>query len=97
MTKEQITNAHWPPETEIPNGDDPTVCPYCSFPLPDDEQLVLHVGLRHYGECTEEEKEAFRNGYVEEEKALNRFRIIALGGLVLLYFGFLIIYALLAG
>ena len=95
MTK-QNTATQWPPETEIPDGEEPELCPYCSFPLPDEEQLVLHTGLRHYQECTENEKKDFKNAYLEEEKALNRFRIIALGGLVLLYFGFLIIYALLA-
>mgnify|MGYP000641997356 CR=1 FL=1 len=34
--------------------------------------------------------------YTEEETALNRFRIVALGALVVLYFGFLVVYAVLA-
>jgi hypothetical protein len=42
------------------------------------------------------DQQAFRDAYQQEEAALTRFRIIALGGLVLLYFGFLLVYAVLA-
>ncbi|MGM0605457.1 MAG: C2H2-type zinc finger protein [Halobacteriota archaeon] len=87
----------WPPETTVPDREDPFVCPYCSFPLPDDEQLRLHVGLRHYHVSSAAEREAFRTAYATEQQRLNRFRIVALGGLVALYFGFLIIYAILVG
>ena len=38
----------------------------------------------------------FREAHDEEERALRRFRLLALGGLVLIYFGLLLIYALLA-
>jgi hypothetical protein len=84
------------PETTIPNDETPVVCPYCGFELTDDEQYRLHSGLEHYSALTDDERDAFRETYSNEEAALNRFRIIALGGLVVLYFGFLVIYALLA-
>jgi len=84
------------PETHIPEDETPVVCPYCGFELPDDEQCRLHLGLEHYGELGEAEREAFKRNYTEEETALNRFRIIALGALVALYFGFLVVYAILA-
>ncbi|WP_253736792.1 DNA-binding protein [Halohasta salina] len=84
------------PETRIPETETPVVCPYCGFELPDDEQCRLHVGLEHYGELGEAEREAFKRSYTEEEAELNRFRIVALGALVALYFGFLVVYALLA-
>lgn len=85
-----------PPETSVPADASPVVCEYCGFPLPDETQHELHLGLEHYGQLSEEQREAFVAAYQAEEASLNRFRIIALGGLVLLYFGFLIVYALLA-
>jgi len=84
------------PETEVPVDETPVVCPYCEFKLTDDKQLRLHLGLEHYAELTNEEREAFKQTYTQEETELNRFRIVALGGLVALYFGFLVVYAVLA-
>lgn len=84
------------PETTVPTDETPVVCPYCGFELVDDEQYQLHLGLEHYAALTEDQQDAFRETYTDEETALNRFRIIALGWLVVLYFGFLVIYALLA-
>lgn len=83
-------------EFAVPEGCEPVVCPYCSMPLSTERQRSLHIGLEHYHESTDHEQEAFRAAYAEEEKALSRFRIVALGGLVALYFGFLLVYALLA-
>ncbi|MFO7833244.1 MAG: DNA-binding protein [Halohasta sp.] len=84
------------PETRVPEDETPVVCPYCGFELPNNEQCRLHVGLEHYNELGEDEREAFKRNYTEEEAALNRFRIVALGALVVLYFGFLVVYAVLA-
>jgi len=84
------------PETEVPADETPVVCPYCGFELTDDKQLRLHLGLEHYAELTDDERETFKQTYTQEETALNRFRIVALGGLVALYFGFLVVYAVLA-
>lgn len=84
------------PETAVPEDAEPVVCPYCGFELTDDTQYRLHLGLEHYGSLSEDEREQFKQTYTDEEKTLNRFRIIALGGLVALYFGFLIVYAVLA-
>ncbi len=84
------------PETEVPDDEEPVVCPYCGFELPDQTQYRLHLGLEHYGSLTADERELFKQTYTDEEATLNRFRIIALGGLVALYFGFLVVYAVLA-
>ncbi|MFW6321221.1 MAG: C2H2-type zinc finger protein [Halohasta sp.] len=84
------------PETSVPPDETPVVCPYCGFELADEMGRRLHLGLEHYGELTDEEREQFKRTYTEEEAALNRFRIIALGALVALYFGFLVVYAVLA-
>lgn len=87
---------HQPPETAVPDDETPVVCPYCGFELTDESQYRLHLGLEHFGSLTDEEREQFKQTYTHEETALNRFRIIALGGLVALYFGFLLVYAVLA-
>lgn len=84
------------PETVVPAGAEPLVCPHCGFELPDEKQYRLHLGLEHYGRLAEAGREAFRETYRAEEDALTRFRIVALGGLVVLYFGFLVVYALFA-
>jgi len=84
------------PETSVPEDDTPVVCPYCGFELTDDTQYQLHLGLEHYQLLTDDEREQFKETYTQEETTLNRFRIIALGGLVALYFGFLVVYAVLA-
>ncbi len=84
------------PETDVSPDATPIVCEHCGFELKNEKQHRLHLGLEHYGQLSEGDRETFRETYHEEEAELNRFRIIALGGLVVLYFGFLIIYALLA-
>jgi len=84
------------PQTSVPTDETPVVCSYCGFELTDELQYRLHLGLEHYTELTDDEREAFKRTYSKEEETLNRFRIIALGALVLLYFGFLVVYAVLA-
>jgi len=75
--------------------DDPdaTVCSYCGRPFPDEELLALHHGTRHDEQLTEAEREAYETAYEDEQTAIRLFRLKALGGLVLVYFGFLMVYA----
>lgn len=80
-------------QTAVPPGETPETCDHCGRPFPDAESLTLHRGLAHYGSLTETEREAFREAYRAEEPDLRRFRIAALGLLVLIYFGFLMLYA----
>jgi hypothetical protein len=80
-------------QTAVPEGETPATCDYCGRPFPDGESLTLHRGLAHYGSLTDEEREAFAEAYRAEEPDLRRFRIVALGLLVLIYFGFLMLYA----
>lgn len=69
-------------------------CARCGRPFAREEWLALHRGLDHPGELNEAEVEAFREAHADEEAALRRFRLQALGVLVLLYFGLLMVYAL---
>lgn len=81
-------------ETDVPPGAPVHACERCGRPFAREERLVLHRGLAHYGDLTDAERDAFAAAYDDERADIHRFRIVALGGLVLLYFGFLLAYAL---
>jgi len=71
-------------------------CRVCGRTFPEPRLLALHRGVRHPDTLTDAELSAYREAYREEESALQSFRLRALGGLVLLYFGFLFLYATVA-
>ena len=74
----------------------PYRCERCGRPFDREEWLALHLGHAHPDDLTDAEIDRFRTVHEDEERALRRFRLIALGALVLLYFGLLLIYAVLA-
>ncbi|WP_204959928.1 DUF7410 domain-containing protein [Salinigranum salinum] len=80
-------------ETDVPSGASVHRCAYCDRPFAEESYLILHRGLAHADVLSETEREAFADAYAEEEADLGRFRIVALGLLVLLYFGFLFTFA----
>jgi len=71
-----------------------TECPYCGRPFAREKLLALHCGHAHAEKLTDEEQSAFEAAFEDERTALRRFRLKALGALVVLYFGFLLVYAL---
>lgn len=68
-------------------------CEYCGRPFAREEWLALHRGQAHPAELDDAEVEAFREAHTAEEAELRRFRLKALGTLIILYFGLLMIYA----
>lgn len=88
------------PETRndfaVPTADDAASCRYCGAPFADDELLALHRGLAHPGDLSADEREAFETAYDAEQEEIRRFRLFALGVLILLYFGLLMTYAVVA-
>jgi hypothetical protein len=80
-------------ETAVPEGAPVYRCAYCDRPFAEESYRTLHHGLAHEGVLDEAEREAFEAAYAEENASIGRFRIIALGLLVLLYFGFLFVFA----
>jgi hypothetical protein len=70
-------------------------CRYCDRPFADEELLALHRGLDHPERIDAEEQAAFEAAYEAESDPLRRYRIAAVGVLVMLYFGLLIAFALL--
>lgn len=83
-------------DVDVPPGAAPHVCTYCGQPFPEERYRTLHTGLEHYARLGDEEREAFGEAYEAEETEIRRFRLIALAGLLLLYFGFLFLYAVFA-
>jgi hypothetical protein len=85
------------PETEP--ADDPADaprCPYCGDPFPTERLRDLHRGLNHYEDLDDSERDAYAAAYRSESEDLQSFRLRALAALVLLYFGFLMTYAVVA-
>ena len=72
------------------------VCRHCDHPFPERERLVLHKGLEHPAALTAEEEEEFRETYKAETQELRSFRLKGLVVIVLLYFAFLMMYAIFA-
>lgn len=82
--------------TDIDTAQDRHVCQRCGEAYPTERLLVLHGGARHPDDLDAAEVEAYREAYYEEERELKSFRIRALGVLVALYFGFLILFIIFA-
>ncbi len=93
MTSRTSTPEITTPETHVPSGEPAYDCGYCGQPFAREEYLVLHRGLEHGDELSEDEVAAFHDAYEEETEELRLFRLKALALLVLLYFGFLFTYS----
>jgi len=68
-------------------------CERCGAAFASERGLALHRGLRHDG-LTDAERAAYESAREAEDAELRRFRILALGALVLVYFALLFAYAL---
>lgn len=68
-------------------------CPYCDRPFAEPDRVTLHVGLTHYDVCTDAEVDAFQSTYTAENEAIKRYRLKAAAVLIVVYFGFLMVYA----
>jgi hypothetical protein len=71
----------------------PFGCPYCDRRFAREDWLALHEGLDHEPALSAEERAAYEAALDAEREQLRLFRYKALGALVLLYFGFVILYA----
>ncbi|MGB9963693.1 C2H2-type zinc finger protein [Halobacterium sp. CBA1126] len=71
-------------------------CSYCGEPFPSERLRALHRGLEHYDRLDDDERAAYEDAYRAEGEDLRSFRLRALAVLVALYFGFLMLYAVVA-
>jgi hypothetical protein len=68
-------------------------CEHCGDRFPSERLRDLHRGLEHYPDLDDDERDAYETAYEAETEDLRSFRLRALAVLVLLYFGFLMTYA----
>jgi len=71
-------------------------CSHCGEPFPSERLRALHRGLEHYDRLDDDERAAYEDAYRAEGEDLRSFRLRALAVLVALYFGFLMLYAVVA-
>jgi hypothetical protein len=77
-----------------PESEAPFDCRHCGRRFARERWLALHRGLDHEDQgLTAEERAAFEAARQAEDDELRLFRLKALGALVLLYFGFVMAYA----
>lgn len=78
---------------DVPDARATEDCEYCGRPFENEGLLALHRGLAHSATITAEERSEYESAYESESAQLRRFRLKALGVLVVLYFGLLMVYA----
>jgi hypothetical protein len=90
MTDTPATDTY---ETEVPPDATPHVCDRCGRPFTHERYLALHQGLDHADDLSATERDDVAAASEAETSELYRFRLLALAALVALYFGFLMLYA----
>nr|WP_049988748.1 hypothetical protein [Natrinema salifodinae] len=80
-------------EIDVDGGEPPARCPYCGRPFRRQRYETLHRGLDHPARLADRERAAFERLAHEEYGDVRRFRLYALGLVILVYFGMLFVYA----
>ncbi|QDX39657.1 C2H2-type zinc finger protein [Salarchaeum sp. JOR-1] len=83
-------------ETHVPENADAATCPHCDAAFPTEKIRNLHVGRSHADAMSAAERDAYEDAYRADADDLRLFQYKALGALVLVYFFFLITYAVVA-
>lgn len=78
-----------PPDTPDEGHD----CPHCDRAFARPDYRDLHLGVDHGERLSAAERERYEDALAEEERRLRLFRYKALFVLVLVYFGFVVLYA----
>jgi hypothetical protein len=93
------TNDRTAPDTPDASEEQPApdaerhACGYCGRAFAREDWLALHRGLDHADRLTDDERAAYEAALEREEEALRLFRLKAVGVLVLVYFGFIMVYS----
>lgn len=77
-------------------SDEAFECSYCDRVFAEQEWRALHHGIEHPGRLGDEERAAYEAAHEAETEELRLFRLKALAALVLLYFLFVMAYAVFA-
>lgn len=78
---------------DVPPGATVVECEYCGRPFESEFLLALHRGRGHADAVTDTERADYESASEAESGRLQRFRLKALAVLVVLYFGLLMVYA----
>ncbi|OAQ52076.1 hypothetical protein HTG_13925 [Natrinema mahii] len=81
------------PEAVTGDGDPPARCPYCGRPFRRGRYERLHRGRAHAERLSDRERAALERARRVENKTLRRVRLYAVGAVVVIYFGLLIVAA----
>lgn len=85
-------------EYDVPEGEEPAVrCPYCDRPFRAERYATFHVGVRHPEECTPAEREAYESARDDQETEVFTFHVKASVAVLVTYFTFVFLYALVWG
>ncbi|WP_276257326.1 DUF7410 domain-containing protein [Haloglomus litoreum] len=90
--EESDTSGVDPPETTVPPGEEPAVCPYCDRPFRRGEGLALHVGERHAEVQSEAERAAFESAREAEGDELFMYHLRVIAALGVLYAVLVLLY-----
>lgn len=82
-----------PSEVSVPADAETHTCEHCGRVFARARHRDLHRGQAHRDRVDDAEAAAYRSAAESEWDELRRYRYLALGTLVLLYFGFLVVYA----
>lgn len=81
-------------QTPPPNPPEaPPTCEYCGARFVDERLLALHYGLEHEGRLDDDQQAAYAEAAADERDDIRLFRLKALAGLLVIYFGFIYVYA----
>ncbi|GAA0654030.1 DUF7410 domain-containing protein [Salarchaeum japonicum] len=83
-------------DTHVPDDADAASCPHCERAFPTETIRDLHVGRSHHDAMNDAERDAYEDAYRADADDLRLFQYKALGALVLVYFFFLMTYAVVA-
>jgi glutaredoxin len=95
MPRKRPPAASLSPRTSVPEGDRPTLCPYCDRPFRTDHARDLHVGESH--DPTESERERYEAALETERDDLWLFHARAVVGLGATYSATVILYMVVLG
>lgn len=76
-----------------PAEGEPIACEYCEERFARRDYLALHRGLEHPDALSDRERAEFERARESEREEIRLYRLKAIGLLVLLYFGLLLVYA----
>lgn len=76
--------------------DSATRCPYCDRRFATEDRLALHGGIDHADRLDEAERAAYESAAEAEAATIRRFKLTVVLALVVIYFGFLFVYAIVA-